>query len=45
MKTITIRMYFETFKKLRQNFPADYNESAAHYFERIAKWFEEHGII
>ncbi|MHA1353742.1 MAG: hypothetical protein ACTSR1_01020 [Candidatus Heimdallarchaeota archaeon] len=39
--TIVIRMYLKDFRKIKRIFKAERDESAASYFERLAKWLEE----
>ena len=39
-KSITIRMKLHTLWRLKRAFPAYRDESAAHYFERVAEFLE-----
>ena len=41
MKSKVYRMKLTTYKKLRHEFPAEYKESVAHYFERLVKWLDK----
>ena len=42
-KQCVIRIKWNTFQRIKACFPPIYNESVSHYFERLAKWFEENG--
>jgi hypothetical protein len=37
-------MRMSTYKKLRQNFKANYNETMANYFNRLSLYLEENKI-
>ena len=39
--TITIRVFYKDWKKLRQIIPADKNETIGIYFLKVIKWIEE----
>jgi len=43
MKTINVRMTYNTLKRIKHIFPAERGETAAHYFLRLAKWLELKG--
>lgn len=42
LPSITIRFYNKDWIKIRQLFPSEKNESAAHYFHRLRMFLEEH---
>jgi hypothetical protein len=39
-KQFVCRMKYNTYLRLRRAFPAIRGETAAHYFERLAKWLK-----
>ena len=44
VKETRVRMKWNTFLRLKRQFPAQRGESAAHYFERLAKWLEKRPV-
>lgn len=39
--TYTLRMYMSDWKKIRQIFPGEVNESVAHYLERFVRYLQQ----
>jgi len=41
VKTIVIKIKYNTFLRLKRVFPSERGETMAHYFERVAKHLED----